>query len=138
MESNIVIVKLWDTEIGRVYWDGSDPRRPHSVFQLSGEAAKNGWPIAPMEMPYASDPVRASLPASFRDKESSFLPRFISDSLPDEWGNSLIVKWAAKKGIPARHISPVDKLSFIGKRGMGALEYIPQTYQPKGPDSINP
>ena len=46
---------------------------------------------------------------------------------PDRWGNKVFEQWAAQNHIPLRQLSPVDKLSFIGKRGMGALEYAPAT-----------
>lgn len=36
-------------------------------------------------------------------------------------------QWAAQNHIPKRKLTPVDKLSFIGKRGMGAFEFIPAT-----------
>ena len=41
--------------------------------------------------------------------------------------NKVFEQWAAQNHIPLRQLSPVDKLSFIGKRGMGALEYAPAT-----------
>ena len=46
---------------------------------------------------------------------------------PDRWGNKVFEQWAAQNHIPLRQLSPVDKLSLIGKRGMGALEYAPAT-----------
>jgi len=46
---------------------------------------------------------------------------------PDRWGNKVFEQWAAQNHIPLRQLSPVDKLSFIGKRGMGALEHAPAT-----------
>lgn len=36
-------------------------------------------------------------------------------------------RWAAQNRIPKRMLTPVDKLSFIGKRGMGAFEFVPAT-----------
>lgn len=49
----------------------------------------------------------------------------IADSLPDKWGNSLFKAWLRDNRIPASKVSPVDHLSFIGTRAMGALEYEP-------------
>jgi serine/threonine-protein kinase HipA len=49
----------------------------------------------------------------------------LADVLPDRYGNSLINAWLAKNGRPADSMNPVELLCFIGKRGMGALEFEP-------------
>lgn len=54
------------------------------------------------------------------------LPAFAADSLPDAWGNQLFDLWRRQNHIPASDINPLDKLSFIGRRGMGALEFVPE------------
>jgi serine/threonine-protein kinase HipA len=56
------------------------------------------------------------------------LPAFIADSLPDAWGNQLFELWRQQNHISYSDITPLDKLSFIGKRGMGALEFVPETH----------
>lgn len=53
------------------------------------------------------------------------LPAFLADSLPDNWGNRVIDLWLEAKGISRQNFSPVDRLCYIGKRGMGALEFQP-------------
>jgi serine/threonine-protein kinase HipA len=53
------------------------------------------------------------------------LPPFITDSLPDSWGNTLFDKWVKDNKIPRNKVTPLYKLMFIGTRGMGALEYEP-------------
>ncbi|WP_187349712.1 HipA N-terminal domain-containing protein, partial [[Clostridium] innocuum] len=62
-----------------------------------------------------------------KEKTYQGLPPFLADSLPDRWGNMVFDQWAAQNHIPKRKLTPVDKLSFIGKRGMGAFEFIPAT-----------
>jgi serine/threonine-protein kinase HipA len=54
------------------------------------------------------------------------LPSFIADSLPDAWGNQLFEQWRKQNHISAHNVTPLEKLAFIGKRGMGALEFIPE------------
>jgi serine/threonine-protein kinase HipA len=49
----------------------------------------------------------------------------IADSLPDAFGNSLIDAWMATQGISPSQITPLDRLAYLGKRGMGALEFLP-------------
>jgi serine/threonine-protein kinase HipA len=61
------------------------------------------------------------------------LPPMIADSLPDKWGNSLFNSWLRDNNLSTRNITPIDHLSFIGSRAMGALEYEPA--QKLGDDS---
>src|SRR5277367_4113547 len=56
----------------------------------------------------------------------------LADSLPDKFGNALIDAWLAAEG--KKEMSPVEKLCYIGTRGMGALEYQPAT-GPRGKSS---
>ena len=53
------------------------------------------------------------------------LPGLLADALPDKYGNRLINVWLAKQGRPENSMNPVEKLCFIGRRGMGALEFEP-------------
>ena len=55
------------------------------------------------------------------------LPPFLADSLPDAWGNELFEQWRRQQGIKLGEITALDKLAFIGKRAMGALEFFPET-----------
>lgn len=55
------------------------------------------------------------------------LPPFLADSLPDAWGNELFEQWRQQQGIRLGEITSLDKLAFIGKRAMGALEFQPET-----------
>jgi len=49
----------------------------------------------------------------------------ISDVLPDDFGNHLIDRWLKLNGIRKSDFSPLDRLTYIGTRGMGALEFEP-------------
>ena len=53
------------------------------------------------------------------------MPSFIADSLPDNWGNKVFNEWAKSRHISTRYLSALDRLAYIGKRGMGALEFLP-------------
>ncbi len=57
------------------------------------------------------------------------LPGLIADSLPDGWGLLLMDKLFRKNGIALEQVSPLDRLSFIGTNGMGALCFEPQSYE---------
>lgn len=53
------------------------------------------------------------------------LPALIADSLPDDFGNTLIDAWMARQGVQASDVTPLDRLAYLGSRGMGALTFHP-------------
>ena len=53
------------------------------------------------------------------------LPGLLADALPDKFGNRLIDVWLAETGARREDFSPVDRLCYIGKRAVGALEFEP-------------
>ncbi|WP_299596775.1 type II toxin-antitoxin system HipA family toxin [uncultured Microbulbifer sp.] len=55
------------------------------------------------------------------------LPGLIADSLPDDFGNAVLNAWMAAQGKHPQDITPLQRLQYTGKRGMGALEYSPAT-----------
>lgn len=75
---------------------------------ITGNAAKSGLPVYPEE-----------------DKAFEGLPSFISDSLPDHWGNVIFNEWAKANKIRQKDLTALDRLAYIGRRGMGALEFVP-------------
>lgn len=114
---------LWGDEIGRLVWDS---RRKLSYFTYNPEFLKKKIDVAPLVAPIGS--IRAMAPVWGEDaKIYQRLPAFLADSLPDAWGNQLFELWRQQNHIPSVDITPLDKLSFIGKRGMGALEFLPET-----------
>ena len=115
-------VILWGEEIGRLAWD---ERRHLSYFIYNPDFIKKGLNISPLVAPI--DGVRALAPVWGEDaKIYQKLPAFVADSLPDAWGNQLFDVWRQQNHLANADITPLDKLSFIGKRGMGALEFEPE------------
>lgn len=115
-------VILWGEEIGRLAWD---ERRHLSYFIYNPDFIKKGVNISPLVAPI--DGVRALAPVWGEDaKIYQKLPAFVADSLPDAWGNQLFDLWRQQNHLAKADITPLDKLSFIGKRGMGALEFEPE------------
>lgn len=115
-------VILWGEEIGRLAWD---ERRYLSYFIYNPYFIKKGVNISPLVAPI--DGVRALAPVWGEDaKIYQKLPAFVADSLPDAWGNQLFDLWRQQNHLANADITPLDKLSFIGKRGMGALEFEPE------------
>ncbi|MDD5369629.1 MAG: type II toxin-antitoxin system HipA family toxin, partial [Anaerolineaceae bacterium] len=58
------------------------------------------------------------------------LPGLVSDSLPDKFGNALIDVWLAAQGRTPASFNPVERLCFVGSRGMGGLEFEPSILPP--------
>ncbi len=55
------------------------------------------------------------------------LPGMLSDSLPDNFGNSVINAWLESHNIDKNSFTVLDRLAYIGERGFGALTYHPAT-----------
>jgi serine/threonine-protein kinase HipA len=53
------------------------------------------------------------------------LPGMLADALPDDFGNTLIDAWMAREGVEKSQITSLDRLAYMGKRGLGALEFKP-------------
>ncbi|MBO4692043.1 MAG: type II toxin-antitoxin system HipA family toxin [Bacteroidales bacterium] len=122
-------VILWGEEVGRLAWE--DKRRC-SYFTYNANFIKKGLNISPLVAP--TEETRALIPIwGEKSKIYQKLPAFVADSLPDSWGNQLFDLWRQQNHLSNSEINPLDKLSFIGKRGMGALEFKPEfTHKLKG------
>ena len=127
MKDNIIQVKLWDKDVGLLSWDDN---KGCSVFQFDKDFMQYGWNIAPLIAPLDSAYVQKSFPMSGnKEKLYGGLPEFIADSLPDYWGNIVFQKWMEANHLQPKSVNAVDRLSFIGKRAMGALEFQPAHIQ---------
>ncbi|WP_335976153.1 type II toxin-antitoxin system HipA family toxin [Gaetbulibacter jejuensis] len=120
-------IKLWGELVGAVRWDA---QQQLGFFQYDPNFIKKGWDLSPIKMPIANGSVIYSFPELRKGRnetEDTFkgLPGLLSDALPDKYGNRLINIWLAQQGRPDNSMNPVEKLCFIGTRGMGALEFEP-------------
>lgn len=122
MQDNIIKVTLWGKEVGSLFWDN---RRKRSVFSYHRDFVKGDLDIAPLSASIHDPRNRMAFYGQANDEVYAGLPAFIADSLPGRWGNAVFDAWAAENHIRSSEITAVDKLSFIGKRGMGALEFEP-------------
>ena len=113
---------LWGQEVGSIFWD---ERRKRSVFSYHPDFVKGDLDIAPLSASIRNPRNRLPIYGMPNDEIFAGLPAFIADSLPGRWGNAVFDAWAAENHIRPSQITSVDKLSFIGKRGMGALEFEP-------------
>lgn len=134
MKGNVISVFLWDHEVCRLKWRGGYKERFGKVgaeISFNPEFHKAGWDLDPLgEYSISKYLVRQGLSDLFRANQYEGLPRFMSGSLPDSWGNTVFSEWMRRNKIRSSDINSVDKLSFIGRRGMGALEFVPESYSP--------
>ena len=127
MNGNVVKVVLWGKTVGYLSWDKSNWRTETSVFQFDRDFLTLGWDISPIRLSISSKIARSGISIRGGNPKDVFggLPPVFADSLPDHWGNFLFRSWAKEHRVSIKDVSSVDYLSFIGKRGMGALEYLP-------------
>jgi len=124
----VLKVTLWGSDVAALIWDR---KRATAVLEFFDSFTRVGLDIAPLIMPLA-DLQRGERVFSFPAlslKTFQGLPGLIADSLPDDYGNSVIDEWFSRRGFSGQ-ITPVDRLMYIGKRGMGALEYEPVIDEP--------
>ena len=122
MATPVIEVSIWSRRVGAV---ALDPKLGFYVFGYDPEWIKAGIELAPRQMPIVGyRPPGFVFPAL---PEPSFkrLPGMLADSLPDDFGNALIDAWMAQRGVAKNAITPLDRLAYMGKRGMGALEFKP-------------
>jgi serine/threonine-protein kinase HipA len=117
----VAAVNLWGRRIGAVSVD-----RPGgtAIFQYEPEFVERGLvEVSPIQMPRRVEPYvfPGLAPETFRG-----LPGLLADSLPDRFGNALINAWLASQGRASDDFDVVERLCYIGTRGMGALEFTPE------------
>lgn len=118
-------VLLWGRDIGAVSWIKNQEL---GVFQYQPDFVRSMIEVAPLAMPLGTEPW--SFPALPRDTFKG-LPGMLADSLPDKFGNTLIDAWLATAGRSKASFDPVQRLCYIGSRGMGALEFKPALTEPQ-------
>ncbi len=123
METNVVKVKLWGMDVGYLSWD---KKAGAAVFEYEPLFLQQNLDIAPLTMSIYSPRSQKQMPwIGNMDELYHGLPPMIADSLPDRWGSSLFQAWLRDNNISSKKITPVDHLSFIGSRAIGALEFEP-------------
>ncbi len=120
-DANVI---LWGRRIGAVSWDAT---RALGVFQYDPDFLNAGVEVAPLAMPVRETPYE--YPALNRETFNG-LPGLLADALPDRFGNRLIDAWLAETGRSPETFNPVDRLCYIGRRGIGALEFQPALRRP--------
>lgn len=112
-------VFLWKTRIGAVALDESSD---YCTFKYDDDFLRSGINVSPIMMPLSD--IIYQFNALNLDTFKG-LPGLLSDSLPDRYGDDVINAWLAATGRNIESFSIIDRLCYIGTRGMGALEFKP-------------
>jgi len=124
--NTIASIKIWNQKVGAVLWDES---KNLGVFEFDKSFVNSGLDLSPITLPLSeAKKGRRVFSFPFLNFETfKGLPGLLADSLPDKFGNQVIDAWLAQQGRSAQSFNPVDRLCYIGKRGMGALEFEPES-----------
>lgn len=124
-----VTVRLWGTTIGHL---GYAPGQTEvATFEYDEDFARGGVQIAPLTMPC---PPRLHRFDAISQRTFKGVPGIFADSLPDKFGRQLIDLFLAERGTLPESITTLDRLLYVGQRGMGALEYEPGAALTDEPD----
>jgi len=119
-------IHIWGNLVGAVAWDENTGI---ASFEYDTKFTTKKFDLSPIKMPVSSGNRIFNFPELRVSKAYSGLPGLLADSLPDNYGNHLIDSWLADQGRPMGAMNPVEKLCFIGTRGMGALEFRPAQFK---------
>ena len=113
-------ITLWDRTVGAVAEEPSG----QVVFQYDPAFRRAGLEISPRHLPLSlAAPV--TFPALRHLESFMGLPGVLADGLPDRFGSALIRQYFARQGTPEKADRPIQRLLYVGRRAMGALEFLP-------------
>jgi serine/threonine-protein kinase HipA len=128
-------IKIWGHTVGAVAWD---PQRNHGVLEFSEDFIRLGLDLAPLTMPL-EDLIRGQRIHAFpglNNQTYEGLPGLLADALPDAFGNAVLRGWLRSQNRGSESLTPLEKLCYVGKRAMGALEFEPETETPEPEEKI--
>lgn len=116
---DIIEVLAWGKRVGAIA-----PGRQRDAYSFEYDP---GWIASGIEVAPALMPLARTIYAfpGYPFDTYQGLPPMIADSLPDRFGNSIVDAWLARTGIAADRVTALDRLAYLGNRGMGALEFRP-------------
>ena len=116
-------VFLWGTRIGIIH---QGLGIPYASFEYDKDFINSGIELSPIRMPLGN--IIYEFP-SLTNEPFYGLPGLVADSLPDKFGNAVIEQWLVTQGKTISDFTAIDRLCYTGKRGMGALEYVPSNFK---------
>ncbi|WP_299241882.1 type II toxin-antitoxin system HipA family toxin [uncultured Aquimarina sp.] len=119
---DVIKITLWGQELGALSWDAD---KKYASFEFFSDFLRSNLDVSPIHMPILNAEKRIYSFPRLNEDTYKGLPGMLSDVLPDDFGNRLIDQWLLLNDIPKAQFTPLDRLCYIGTRGMGALEFQP-------------
>jgi serine/threonine-protein kinase HipA len=117
----VIEVLIWGKKVGAL---AADQQLGCYAFAYTPEWKRSGVELAPLIMPIEDRRMAFVFP-NLPDATFHRLPAMLADALPDDFGNALIDAWMAMHGVDKSLVTVLDRLAYMGKRGIGALEFRP-------------
>ncbi len=130
----VVEVRIWGQSVGAVAHLKGKPG--FHEFQYAPAFENAGLELSPLRMKMKTKK-RFSFPALAQDTFHG-LPGLLADALPDKFGNALIDEYLTRHGTKAEEIATLQRLLYVGRRAMGALEFEPATAETRSPVVVVP
>ncbi|MCS5734177.1 type II toxin-antitoxin system HipA family toxin [Herbiconiux daphne] len=125
---SVIEVRAWDRLVGALALDSGTG---YFAFEYDPDWVDGGVELAPLSTPLER---RVRVYTGLPEPTFHRLPPFIADALPDDFGNALVTAYLASNGVERSSITALDRLAYLGHRGMGALEFRPT----RGPQRRKP
>lgn len=116
--------------VGALAWN---PEAANATFEYTPEWIQTGVQMSPLQMPASPQGARLFRFPQLNYETYKGLPACFADTLPDDFGNAVINAWLSRNGRDPASFTPLERLLYTGKRGMGALEYAPAIQPAKNP-----
>jgi serine/threonine-protein kinase HipA len=137
---NLLEVNIWHKLVGVLIWNET---KKMSVFEYADSFIQTGIQLSPIINPTTKKIISSVQKQEYSSEGSMLfdtnkgLPLFISDSLPDKFGTAILSKYLEKEGKSYRDLTPLEKLAYIGNRGLGALEFKPAKHEQTSSKALN-
>jgi serine/threonine-protein kinase HipA len=118
----VIEVRAWGKRVGAL---ALDPKLGYYAFAYEPSWRSTRIELAPLTMPL-SDSRETFIFPNLPEPTFRRLPALFADALPDDFGNALIDAWMAEHGTTKAEVTTLDRLAYMGRRGVGALEFKPE------------
>ncbi len=109
-------ITIWDKVVGYLVWDAPNQT---AIFEAEESYINAPFNISPL---LHEDKKQIINGFDFHKKFNGLFPCF-NDSLPDSFGNIVFKEWLEQNKIDQSTMNPVERLLYVGNRGVGAIEY---------------
>ena len=127
MNEKIIEVVMDSRKVGRLALNGNG----QALFEYDSDWIRNGFSISPFRLPLES----RLFTADAKPFDGNF--GVFDDSLPDGWSALVLDRFLRTQGKSLASLNLLEQLMFVGSRGRGALEYLPDLSTVDEQDIIN-